>query len=82
MIVALALLTSVGVAGIPSASLVAIALIMGVAGIPIEAIGIIWITDRILDMMRTAVNIYGDACAAVWVAQTTKGTPKPYRKTS
>ncbi len=82
MIVALALLTSVGVAGIPSASLVAIALIMGVAGIPIEAIGIIWITDRILDMMRTAVNIYGDTCAAVWVAQTTKGTPKPYRKTS
>ncbi|MBO5255687.1 MAG: dicarboxylate/amino acid:cation symporter [Opitutales bacterium] len=78
MIIALALTTSVGVAGIPSASLVAIALIMGVAGIPIEAIGIIWITDRILDMMRTSVNIYGDACAAVWIAQTTKGVRKPY----
>ena len=79
MIVLLALLTSVGVAGIPSASLVAIALIMGVAGIPTEAIGIIWITDRILDMMRTATNIYGDTCAAVWVAKTTKGTQKPYQ---
>ena len=68
----LALLTSIGVAGIPSASLVAIVLIMGVAGIPAEAIGIIWMTDRILDMLRTCVNIYGDSCAAVWIAKTEK----------
>ena len=68
--VVLALLTSIGVAGIPSASLVAIVVIMGVAGIPAEAVGIIWMTDRILDMMRTSVNIYGDSCAAVWVAKT------------
>ncbi len=70
LIVVLALLTSVGVAGIPSASLVAIVVIMGVAGIPAEAVGIIWMTDRILDMIRTSVNIYGDACAAVWIAKT------------
>ena len=68
----LALLTSIGVAGIPSASLVAIVLIMGVAGIPTEAIGIIWMTDRILDMMRTCVNVYGDTCAAAWIAATEK----------
>ncbi|MBE6412974.1 MAG: dicarboxylate/amino acid:cation symporter [Verrucomicrobiaceae bacterium] len=78
MVIALALMTSVGVAGIPSASLVAIALIMGVVGIPVEAIGIIWITDRLLDMMRTSTNIYGDACATVWIAQTSQGTNKPY----
>lgn len=71
-ITVLALLTSIGVAGIPSASLVAIILIMGVAGIPAEAIGIIWMTDRILDMMRTCVNIYGDTCAAAWIAATEK----------
>ena len=71
-ITVLALLTSIGVAGIPSASLVAIVLIMGVAGIPTDAIGIIWMTDRILDMMRTAVNIYGDTCAAVWINATEK----------
>ncbi len=70
LVVVLALLTSIGVAGIPSASLVAIVVIMGVAGIPAEAVGIIWMTDRILDMMRTSVNIYGDSCAAVWVAKT------------
>ncbi len=70
LVMALALLTSVGVAGIPSASLVAIVVIMGVAGIPAEAIGVVWMTDRILDMMRTSVNIYGDACAAVWIAKT------------
>ncbi len=70
LVIALALLTSVGVAGIPSASLVAIVVIMGVAGIPTEAIGIIWMTDRILDMLRTCVNIYGDSCAAVWIAKT------------
>lgn len=68
----LALLTSIGVAGIPSASLVAIVLIMGVAGIPTEAIGIIWMTDRILDMMRTCVNVYGDTCAAAWISATEK----------
>ena len=70
MVIILALLTSIGVAGIPSASLVAIVLIMGVAGIPAEAVGIIWMTDRLLDMMRTSVNIYGDSCAAVWIAKT------------
>ncbi len=70
LVMILALLTSVGVAGIPSASLVAIVVIMGVAGIPVEAVGIIWMTDRILDMLRTCVNIYGDSCAAVWIAKT------------
>ena len=40
--------------------------------VPAEAVGIIWMTDRILDMMRTSVNIYGDSCAAVWVAATEK----------
>lgn len=68
LVVLLALLTSIGVAGIPSASLVAIAIILGVVGLPVEAIGIVWVTDRILDMCRTSVNVFSDTCGAVIIA--------------
>jgi proton glutamate symport protein len=68
-IVFIALLTSVGVAGVPSASLVAIAIILGSVGLPVEAIGVLLVFDRILDMARTAVNVFGDACCAVIVAR-------------
>ena len=68
-VVLLALLTSVGVAGIPAASLVAITIILGVVGLPPEAIGVVWITDRILDMCRTSVNVFSDTCAAVIIAR-------------
>jgi len=68
-IVFIALLTSVGVAGVPSASLVAIAIILGAVGLPVEAIGVLLVFDRILDMFRTSVNIFGDACCAVIVAR-------------
>ncbi len=68
-IVLVALLTSVGVAGIPSASLVAIAIILGTIGLPLEAIGLILVVDRVLDMCRTAVNVFSDSCAAVVIAR-------------
>ncbi len=68
-IVFIALLTSVGVAGVPSASLVAIAIILGAVGLPVEAIGVLLVFDRVLDMARTAVNIFGDSCCAVIVAR-------------
>jgi len=69
-IVLVALLTSIGVAGIPAASLVAISVILGVIGLPLEGIGLLLVTDRILDMLRTAVNVYSDACGAVIIART------------
>jgi Na+/H+-dicarboxylate symporter len=68
-IVFIALLTSVGVAGVPSASLVAIAIILAAVGLPIEAIGVLMVFDRILDMVRTSVNVFGDSCCAVIVAR-------------
>ena len=68
-IVAIALLTSVGVAGVPSASLVAIAIILAAVGLPIEAIGVLMVFDRILDMARTSVNIWGDCSCATIVAR-------------
>ena len=64
-----ALLTSIGVAGIPSASLVAIAVILTMVGLPLEGLGLILAVDRILDMSRTAVNVFGDTCGAVIVAR-------------
>jgi len=68
-IVFIALLTSVGVAGVPSASLVAIAIILGAVGLPVEAIGVLMVFDRVLDMLRTSVNIFGDSCCAVIAAR-------------
>lgn len=71
MIVVGALLTSVGVAGIPSASLVAIIIILTSSGIPgaAAAVGVLLAVDRLLDMTRTAVNVFGDSCAAIVVAK-------------
>jgi len=68
-IVIIALLTSIGVAGVPSASLVAIAIILNAVGLPVEAIGVLMVFDRVLDMCRTSVNIWGDACCATIVAR-------------
>lgn len=69
-IVMVALLTSIGVAGIPSASLVAISIILAAVGLPIEAIGLILAVDRVLDMCRTTVNVFSDSCGAVIIART------------
>lgn len=68
-VVMTALLTSIGVAGIPAASLVAIIIILGAIGLPLEGIGLLLVTDRVLDMMRTAVNVYSDSCGAVIIAR-------------
>jgi Na+/H+-dicarboxylate symporter len=71
LVVALALLTSIGVAGIPSASLVAILVIMNNVNIQNgEAfIGLLLAVDRLLDMTRTAVNVFSDSCGAVVIAK-------------
>jgi proton glutamate symport protein len=68
-VVLTALLTSIGVAGIPAASLVAIAIILTAVGLPVEGIGLILAVDRVLDMMRTAVNVFSDSCGAVIIAR-------------
>ena len=67
-VVALALLTSIGVAGIPSASLVAIALILPAVGLPVEALAVVLVVDRVLDMCRTSVNVTSDLTVTALVA--------------
>ncbi len=69
-VVVLALLTSIGVAGIPAASMVAIVVILGAVGLPAEAIGIVLAVDRLLDMCRTSVNVFSDTVAAAVIAKT------------
>jgi proton glutamate symport protein len=69
VIVLLALVTSAGIAGVPAASLVGIAVILGAVGLPAEAIGVLLVLERPLDMARTAVNVLTDAVCAVIVAR-------------
>lgn len=69
-IVLTALLSAIGTAGIPMASLVMITIILGAVGLPLDGLGLILIVDRFLDMLRTVVNVYGDTCCAVCVAKT------------
>lgn len=63
------LLTSMGVAGVPSGSLVAIIVILKAMGLPVEGIALFIAADRILDMCRTTVNVFSDSCCAVLVAR-------------
>lgn len=69
-VVLLSLVTSIGIAGIPSASIVAIIVILKAIGLPAEGIGLLFAVDRILDMCRTTVNVFSDSCCAVLVATT------------
>lgn len=69
LIVITALVTSIGVAGIPAASLVAISIILTTIGLPLEGLGLILAVDRVLDMCRTSVNVFSDSCGAVIIAK-------------
>ncbi|MFC1522332.1 dicarboxylate/amino acid:cation symporter [Elusimicrobiota bacterium] len=59
-----ATLAAVGAAAIPSAGLVTMGIVLNAVGLPLEGIGLILAVDRILDMLRTTVNIWGDAVGA------------------
>ena len=67
-VIATATLASIGTAGIPSVGLVTLSMVFTAVGIPVEAIMLIMGGDRILDMVRTAVNITGDAVCTTIVA--------------
>jgi proton glutamate symport protein len=69
LVICLALLASMGTAGIPSGSLVAVIVILKAIGLPVEGIGLFIAVDRILDMCRTTVNVFSDSCCAVLVAR-------------
>lgn len=70
IVVFTALLASIGAAGIPMAGLVMITIILQAVGLPLEGVGLILAVDRILDMMRTSVNVWSDSCGSVIIART------------
>lgn len=63
-------LSSIGTAGVPGAGLIMLTMVLSSIGLPLEGIALIAGIDRILDMLRTTLNITGDASAAVVVAGT------------
>jgi proton glutamate symport protein len=69
IVVFTSLLASIGAAGIPMAGLVMMSVILSAVGLPLEGVGLILSVDRILDMFRTAVNVWGDTCVAVIIAK-------------
>jgi len=69
MVVMTATLASIGTAGVPGVGLITLALVLQQVGLPVEGIALIIGVDRLLDMMRTAVNVSGDAAVATIVAK-------------
>jgi Na+/H+-dicarboxylate symporter len=69
MVVLTATLASIGTAGVPGVGLITLALVLQQVGLPVEGIALIIGVDRLLDMLRTAVNVSGDAAVATIVAK-------------
>ena len=68
LVIATATLASVGTAGVPGVGLVTLAMVLQQVGLPVEGIALIIGVDRLLDMVRTAVNVTGDAAVSCIVA--------------
>lgn len=66
------MMCTTGAAGIPMAALVMMTIVLSAVGLPLEGIGLIVGIDRVLDMMRSAVNVYSDTCVAVMIAKSEK----------
>lgn len=76
MVVITALLAAIGSAGIPMAGLVMMTIVLTAVNLPLEGVGLILAVDRILDMSRTTVNVWGDTCAVVIIAKSEGETLK------
>ena len=63
-----AVMASIGTAGVPSVGLVTLTMVFNSVGLPVEAIGIIFGIDHVLDMVRTAINVTGDAICTIIVS--------------
>ncbi len=68
-VVGMSILASIGTAGVPGVGLIMLAMVFNQVGLPVEGIGLILGVDRILDMIRTVVNVTGDATVTCIVAR-------------
>jgi len=71
-VILMSVLASIGTAGVPGVGLVMLSMVFTQVGLPIEGIGLILGVDRLLDMIRTAVNVSGDAAVTIIVAKSEK----------
>ena len=69
MVILTATLASIGTAGVPGVGLIMLAMVLNQVGLPLEGIALIMGVDRLLDMIRTAVNITGDSAVTIIVAK-------------
>lgn len=69
MVILTATLASIGTAGVPGVGLITLAMVLTQAGLPVEGVALIIGVDRLLDMVRTAINITGDAMVSTVVAK-------------
>ncbi len=69
-----ALLASFGTAGIPHSGLVMMVTVLHAVGLPAEAAGLVWGVDRIVDMARTATNVWADCCGTLLIDALEQGT--------
>ncbi len=75
-VVLTATLASIGTAGVPGVGMIMLAMVLQSVGLPVEGIALVLAVDRILDMLRTSVNITGDAACAVFVDRSEGGKEK------
>ena len=71
-VILMSVLASIGTAGVPGVGLIMLSMVFTQVGLPVEGIGLILGVDRLLDMIRTAVNVSGDAVVSVIVAKSEK----------
>jgi len=71
-VILMSVLASIGTAGVPGVGLIMLSMVFAQVGLPVEGIGLILGVDRLLDMIRTAVNVSGDAVVSVIVAKSEK----------
>ncbi|MCK5902804.1 MAG: dicarboxylate/amino acid:cation symporter [Cocleimonas sp.] len=68
-VILMSVLASIGTAGVPGVGLIMLSMVFTQVGLPIEGIGLILGVDRLMDMIRTAVNVSGDATVSSIVAK-------------
>ena len=68
MVILTATLASIGTAGVPGVGLIMLAMVLNQVGLPVEGIALIIGVDRLLDMLRTVVNVIGDSTVSTIVA--------------
>lgn len=72
LILLLSVLMSIGIAGIPSGCLVAVIVILSLLKLPMEGLALLFVVERVLDMLRTVINVYSNTVCTVLVAQSEK----------